>query len=69
MDRTQPIGVLVVLVISATVIGALLTLATGLLTGTYAVSAILVLLLIIVSISGMVRSGVVSGQFLSNPYW
>jgi hypothetical protein len=69
MDWTRPIGALAVLVVVATVIGALLTLATQLLTGVYAVSAILVLLLIVVSVGGMVRSGMISGRFLSNPYW
>jgi uncharacterized protein (DUF983 family) len=69
MDWTRPVGVLAVLVICATVIGTLLTLAVRLLTGTYAVSAILVLILVSVGVIGMVRSGVVSSRFLSNPYW
>lgn len=69
MDWTQPIGVLVVLVIGATVIGALLTLAIQLLTGTRAVPAILVLLLVAGGVCGTVRYGMVSGRFISNPYW
>jgi hypothetical protein len=69
MDWTQPLGVLVALVIGATVIGALLTIATRLLTGTYATAAILVLLLVAGGVSGMIRYGMISGRFISNPYW
>jgi F0F1-type ATP synthase membrane subunit a len=69
MDWTRPVGVLAVLVICVTVIGTFLTLAIRLFTGVYAVSAILVLILVSVSVVGMVRSGVVSSRFLSNPYW
>jgi hypothetical protein len=69
MDWTRPVGVLVVGVIGVTVIGALLTLATQLLTGTYALPAILVLLFVTICVVGMARSGTVSSRFLSNPYW
>jgi hypothetical protein len=69
MDWTRPIGVLAVLVVAAIVIGGLITLTARLLTGVYAISAILVLLFVAISVAGMIRSGVVSGRFLSNPYW
>lgn len=69
MNWTRFIGALSVLVIAVSVIGALFTLATRLLTGQYVVPSVVVLLLVAVSVAVSVRLAVLSSRFLSNPYW
>lgn len=65
----RSIGVLAVIAVAVTVIGALLTLAVQLGTGPYVMSGGLVLILVAVSVTASVSSGVRSSRFLSNPYW
>lgn len=70
MNWTQPLGAVVVLVVSISAIGALLTLGgNGLLTGQYSGPTMLTAGLVAVIVLGSIGLGVRSSRFLSNPYW
>ncbi|MFB6206102.1 MAG: hypothetical protein ABEJ05_06210 [Haloglomus sp.] len=71
MDWTRPLGFLCALGIGLTVVGALLSLVTGPLSGTRAAAAVVTVALVVVSVVGMVAVGTRgSAEWVENSgYW
>lgn len=64
------LGAVVVLGVTFSAIGSLLTLGgNGLLTGPYTGPAVLTILLVVAGVLGAIGIGVRSSRFRSNPYW